>query len=60
MATILGMALGGWLSGWIHDVTGSYQLAFVNGIVWNAINLAIVLLILTRTILPRQSQPMTA
>ena len=60
MATILGMALGGWLSGWIHDVTGSYQLAFVNGIVWNAINLAIVLLILTHTILPRQSQPMTA
>ena len=60
MATILGMALGGWLSGWIHDVTGSYQLAFVNGIVWNAINLAIVLLILTRTILPRQSQPTTA
>ena len=60
MATIFGMALGGWLSGWIHDVTGSYQLAFVNGIVWNAINLAIVLLILTRTILPRQSQPMTA
>ena len=60
MATILGMALGGWLSGWIHDVTGSYQLAFVNGLVWNALNLAIVLLILTRTILPRQSQPMTA
>ncbi len=43
MATILGMALGGWMSGWIHDLTGSYQLAFINGIVWNALNIAIML-----------------
>lgn len=42
MATILGMALGGWMSGWIYDVTGSYELAFVNGIVWNALNIAIL------------------
>lgn len=54
MATILGMALGGWMSGWINDVTGSYQLAFVNGIVWNAMNIAIMLLILTRTLRPRR------
>jgi len=54
MATILGMALGGWMSGWIHDLTGSYQLAFVNGIVWNALNIAIMLLILTRTLRPRR------
>lgn len=60
MATILGMALGGWMSGWIHDVTGSYQLAFINGIVWNALNVVIMLLILTRTILPRQPRPVTA
>lgn len=46
MATILGMALGGWMSGAIHDLTGSYQLAFVNGIGWNLLNLAIVLGIL--------------
>lgn len=45
MATILGMALGGWMSGWIYDVTGSYQMAFVNGIAWNALNIAIVLMI---------------
>lgn len=45
MATILGMALGGWMSGWIYDVTGSYQMAFVNGILWNALNIAIVLMI---------------
>jgi MFS family permease len=40
-ATVLGMALGGWLSGVIHDVTGSYAAAFLNGIVWNLLNLAI-------------------
>ena len=42
MATLLGMALGGWMSGAIFDWTGSYRAAFVNGIVWNALNLAIV------------------
>lgn len=42
MMTILGMALGGWMSGWIYDVTGSYQMAFVNGIVWNGLNILIV------------------
>ncbi len=48
MATILGMALGGWMSGWIYDVSGSYQLAFLNGIVWNFLNIAVILLILLR------------
>jgi MFS family permease len=48
MATIVGMALGGWMSGWIFDQTGSYGMAFVNGIAWNALNLGIVLIILTR------------
>jgi cyanate permease len=43
------MALGGWMSGWIYDVTGSYQLAFVNGLVWNGLNIAILLLILHRS-----------
>ena len=36
MATIVGMALGGWMSGWIYDLTGSYRLAFINGIAFNA------------------------
>ena len=40
-ATVLGMAAGGWLSGAIHDLTGSYAAAFVNGIGWNMLNLAI-------------------
>lgn len=60
MATILGMALGGWMSGWIHDITGSYQLAFLNGIVWNALNIAIMLFILTRTLRPGRNLSATA
>ena len=35
MATLFGMALGGWMSGKVFDLTGSYQAAFVNGIGWN-------------------------
>ncbi len=42
MATLLGMALGGWMSGAIFDWTGSYRAAFVNGIAWNGLNLVIV------------------
>jgi MFS family permease len=49
MSTILGMALGGWLSGWIFDLTGSYRTAFVNGIAWNVLNIGIFVLILWRT-----------
>jgi MFS family permease len=46
MATIVGMALGGWMSGAIFDLTGSYQSAFVNGIIWNLLNLAIAIWLL--------------
>lgn len=49
MATILGMALGGWMSGWIYDVTGSYKMAFWNGILWNGLNIAIMLWLLGRS-----------
>ena len=48
MATLLGMALGGWLSGAIFDATGSYRAAFVNGIAWNLLNVAVVLFLLWR------------
>jgi MFS family permease len=44
--TIIGMALGGWLSGAIYDATGSYRAAFLNGIAWNVLNILIVLFIL--------------
>jgi MFS family permease len=46
MCTMLGMAIGGWMSGKVFDLTGSYQAAFVNGIAWNAVNLTIVILLL--------------
>jgi MFS family permease len=48
MATLFGMALGGWMSGVIFDLTGSYQAAFVNGLVWNLVNVSIALWLLTR------------
>lgn len=42
-STIIGMALGGWLSGKVFDLTGSYDAAFVNGIAWNVLNFVIIL-----------------
>ena len=47
-ATVLGMALGGWLSGEIYDYTGSYAWAFLHGIGWNLINMAIAAWLLLR------------
>jgi MFS family permease len=46
MATIVGMALGGWMSGALFDLTGSYRWAFLNGVAWNVLNLAIALWLL--------------
>ncbi len=47
-ATLFGMALGGWMSGAIFDLTGSYDAAFVNGIGWNLLNVSIALWLLGR------------
>ncbi|HYC24798.1 MAG TPA: MFS transporter, partial [Roseiarcus sp.] len=41
-ATIFGMAFGGYFSGVIFDLTLSYQMAFLNGVFWNLVNLAAV------------------
>jgi len=49
MSTTLGMALGGWMSGWIYDLTGSYAAAFMNGIAWNLLNIFVMTLILWRS-----------
>jgi cyanate permease len=49
MCTLFGMALGGWMSGKIFDLTGSYSAAFVNGIAWNLLNLTIAVLLLRMT-----------
>jgi MFS family permease len=48
MFTLLGMALGGWMSGKAYDLTGSYAAAFVNGIAWNLLNLSIAAWLLLR------------
>jgi MFS family permease len=53
-ATLIGMALGGWMSGKVFDLTGSYHAAFLNGMAWNLLNLSIVSWLLWRT---RRSPP---
>lgn len=56
MATLFGMAFGGWFSGLIFDWTGSYRLAFLNGLLWNLLNVAIAAFLL----LKRKFTPQTA
>jgi MFS family permease len=55
MATLFGMALGGWMTGAVYDLTGSYRAAFVNGILFNLVNVSIALWLLRRSAL--QPQP---
>ncbi len=55
MATMLGMALGGWMSGKVFDITGNYHAAFINGIAWNLLNFGIVLMLLMRV---RRREPL--
>jgi len=43
--TVIGMALGGWGSGKIFDLTNSYALGFLNSVLWNLTNIAIILFI---------------
>jgi MFS family permease len=54
MCTLLGMALGGWMSGKVFDLTGSYHAAFLNGIAWNALNLGIAWWLFSRA---RKARP---
>lgn len=59
MFTLVGMALGGWMSGKVFDLTGSYHAAFINGIAWNLLNLAIALALLRRSLRPGPTPPAT-
>ena len=49
MMTLLGMALGGWMSGVVYDMTGSYRAAFANGVAWNALNFVIAVVLWIRS-----------
>jgi len=55
MASVVGMAIGGWMSGEIYDLTGSYQAAFLNGIAWNLLNIAIASWLLADRLRVRES-----
>jgi len=48
MSTLFGMAFGGWVSGLIFDLTGSYRAAFLNGLAWNLLNVAIAVWLISR------------
>ena len=57
MATLFGMALGGWMSGAIFDWTGSYRAAFLNGIAFNLLNAGVVMFLLRRAWLLALAHP---
>ncbi|MCA0303270.1 MAG: MFS transporter [Proteobacteria bacterium] len=47
-ATLLGMALGGWMGGVLFDWTGSYRAAFINGIAWNIMTVSLAWWLVSR------------
>jgi MFS family permease len=49
-ATLVGMAAGGYLTGVIFDLTGSYRAAFVHGLAWNLVNVSIATWLLRRSL----------
>ena len=60
MATLFGMALGGWMSGLVYDLTGNYQLAFLNGLAWNLVNIFVCVVLIRRERGPRVTEWKTA
>lgn len=60
MATVLGMACGGLAAGYIFDATGSYRLAFLHGLLWNCVNLALVSWLILWPRLRRRRQAVAA
>jgi MFS family permease len=57
-ATIVGMAFGGWVTGWLYDLTGNYSAAIWNGLAWNLLNVGIALGLLAR-VTPTRMAPAT-
>ncbi len=55
MSTVAGMAVGGWLSGIIYDLSGGYFAAFLNGIAWNLFNVMIALELIRRSMGARRN-----
>ena len=54
MSTIIGMAAGGWVSGLVFDLFASYRIAFLNGLLWNLVNIAAISWLIFRpTLRPR-------
>jgi len=49
LASVIGMSFGGWISGVIFDLTGSYRAAFLNGLAWNGLNMGIATILLLRS-----------
>ena len=60
MCSLFGMALGGWMSGKVFDLTGSYHAAFINGAAWNSLNLTVALFLLWRMRRPAAGQALPA
>ena len=46
--TVFGMALGGWMAGVLFDLSGNYQLSFINALAFNALNLIIAVYLLKK------------
>jgi MFS family permease len=60
MFTICGMALGGWMSGALYDLTGSYDAAYINAIAFNLFNMAIAFNLLRRASRPSVTAGLSA
>lgn len=58
-AGLLGMAAGGWGAGLFYDRFGDYMPAFSAGMAFNAINIAVLLFLVTRHHRPQQQQLLT-
>jgi len=48
LATVIGMAFGGWAGGVIYDFTGSYEAAFIHSVGWNVLNMGLIGFLLIR------------